>query len=176
MIHSRLIAKAICSMRSRLILGRGRRLRPRNRFYRAGLFLFVGQVEKAERLLREVNRERAGPRSALHLDRGGYPADKDQRQAAAHSERLDRRILLPAVENRSPGALEAAKQAAAVDPAFGFAWTRVADLQFSFGRVPQAKEALEKVCSLAPRNPAAHALRGFLFSAENNINDAKDVF
>ena len=59
---------------------------------------------------------------------------------------------------------------------FGFAWTRVAELEFSFGRVPQAKKALERGLSLAPRNPAAHALRGFLLSAENNINAAKDSF
>ncbi len=52
----------------------------------------------------------------------------------------------------------------------------MADLQFSFGRVPQAKEALEKGLRFAPRNPSAHALRGFLLSAENNINDAKDSF
>src|SRR5207253_2564405 len=67
-----------------------------------------------------------------------------------------------------PGALEAAQHATEIDPSFGFAWTRVAELQFSFGRIPQSKEALEKGLSLSSRNPAAHSLRGFLFSAENN--------
>ena len=44
------------------------------------------------------------------------------------------------------------------------------------GPVPQAKEALEKGLRLAPRNPSAHALQGFLLSAENDINGAKDSF
>jgi Flp pilus assembly protein TadD len=49
-------------------------------------------------------------------------------------------------------------------------------LHFSFGRVPQAKDALEKGMKLAPRNPAAHALLGFLFAAENKISEAKGAF
>src|SRR5262249_50211375 len=53
---------------------------------------------------------------------------------------------------------------------------RVAELQFSFGRIPQAKEALERGLVLAPRNPAAHALQGFLLSAENDISGAKRSF
>ena len=52
----------------------------------------------------------------------------------------------------------------------------MAELEFSFGRVPQAKKALEQGLNLAPRNPAAEALRGFLLSAENRINEAKDSF
>ena len=52
----------------------------------------------------------------------------------------------------------------------------MAELEFSFGRVPQAKKALAEGLRLAPRNPAAHALSGFLLSAENNINAAKDAF
>jgi predicted Zn-dependent protease len=43
-------------------------------------------------------------------------------------------------------------------------------------RIPQAKAALEKGVQLSPRNPAAHALLGFLFSAENKINQAKGAF
>src|SRR5262249_44730080 len=74
------------------------------------------------------------------------------------------------------GALEAAKRATELDPEFGFAWSRVAELQFSFARVPQAKAALDRGVSLAPRNPAAHALRGFLLSSENNITAAKEAF
>src|SRR4029077_15105329 len=75
-----------------------------------------------------------------------------------------------------PAALEAAKRATEIDSEFGFAWTRVAELQFSFGRVPQAKSALKKGIQLSPRNPAAHALLGFLFAAENKIDQAKGAF
>jgi outer membrane receptor protein involved in Fe transport len=72
--------------------------------------------------------------------------------------------------------LEAAQRATGIDSSFGFAWTRVAELQFSFGRIPQSKDALEKGLTLSVRNPAAHSLRGFLFSAENKINTAKRAF
>src|SRR5438067_11410071 len=75
-----------------------------------------------------------------------------------------------------PAAVEAAERATEIDAEFGFAWTRVAELHFSFGRVSQAKAALDKGVQLAPRNPAAHALLGFLFAAENKINQAKGAF
>src|SRR5439155_26956374 len=58
----------------------------------------------------------------------------------------------------------------------GFAWTRVAESRFNLGRAPEAKEALEKGLKFAPRNPAAHALRGFLLSAENSLKEAKASF
>ena len=140
------------------------------RVYRAGLFLFVGQVEKAERLLREVSHDAPGRAAlstliaavTLQTKTSGRPPQTASDWVAESYYRQSKTDLA--------GALEAAQQAAAVDETFGFAWTRVADLQFSFGRVPQAKEALEKGLSLAPRNPSAHALRGFLLSAENNIN------
>ena len=52
----------------------------------------------------------------------------------------------------------------------------MAESQFNLGRAADAKEALEKGLKFSPRNPAAHALRGFLLSAENNLKDAKDAF
>lgn len=146
------------------------------KIYRAGLFLFVGQVEKAERLLREVDDDAPGRDAlstlvaavTLQTKTSDRPSTTASDWVAESYYRQSRGNLV--------GALEASQQAAAVDETFGFAWTRVADLQFSFGRVPQAKEALERGLHLAPRNPSAHALRGFLLSAENNINGAKDSF
>ncbi|MEY2539973.1 MAG: hypothetical protein QOG67_3713 [Verrucomicrobiota bacterium] len=147
-----------------------------DKIYHAGLFLVVGQVAKAERSLREVKQDspgrdalatlitavtlkahesRAGPSTA-----SGWIAESYYRQSKADLA----------------GALEAAQRATQIDPSFGFAWTRLAELQFSFGRVPQSIQALEKGFELSPRNAAAHALRGFLASAENKINDAKEAF
>ena len=74
------------------------------------------------------------------------------------------------------GALEAAQRSIDVDSSFGFAWTRRAKLEFSFGKIPQAKKLVEQGLLLSPRNPAAHALRGFLFSAQNNTRAAKESF
>lgn len=146
------------------------------RAFHAGLYLVVGQVDKAQRLLRELpagapGREalrtliaavtlRERPTSRKPRNASGWIAESYYRQSKADL----------------PGALQAAQAAIDADPSFGFAWTRLAELHFSFGRVPQAKGALEKGMSLAPRNPAAHALRGFLLSAENKISAAKESF
>ncbi|MBI3416623.1 MAG: TonB-dependent receptor [Verrucomicrobia bacterium] len=73
-------------------------------------------------------------------------------------------------------ALKLARQAATIAPAFGFAWTRVAELEFSFGRTSEALTAVEKSLQLSPRNAQALALKGFLFAAQNRIDSAKHEF
>ena len=147
-----------------------------DKVYHAGLLLAVGQVPKANRLLSEVNPRTPGRASLLTLiaavtlkARPNVEAPRTASDWIAESYYRQSKADLP-------GALEAAQRATEIDPSFGFAWTRVAELQFSFGRIPQSKEALEKGLSLSSRNPAAHSLRGFLFSAENKINSAKTSF
>ena len=147
-----------------------------DKVYHAGLLLAVGQVPKADRLLREVSPGTPGREALLTLiaavtlkARPNVEAPRTASDWIAESYYRQSKADLP-------GALEAAQRATAIDSSFGFAWTRVAELQFSFGRIPQSKEALEKGLSLSSRNPAAHSLRGFLFSAENRINDAKMSF
>src|SRR5262249_11979999 len=139
------------------------------RVYRAGLYLVVGQVEKAKRLLRGISPGTPGREVlstliaavTLQAKSSGKPAGTASEWIAESYYRQSRNDL--------KDALEAAKRATVLDPQFGFAWTRVGELEFSFGRVPQAKEALAQGLILAPRNPAAHALQGFLLSAENDI-------
>ena len=63
---------------------------------------------------------------------------------------------------RSKGSQEATMRT----KTFGFAWTRVAELEFSFGRVPEAKKRLNKDLPSRRSNPAGHSLKGFLLSAE----------
>ncbi len=72
--------------------------------------------------------------------------------------------------------LDAARNAAKASPEFGFAWARVAELEFSFGRTSEALEAVEKGLQLAPRNAQALALKGFLFAAQNQIETALSFF
>ena len=75
-----------------------------------------------------------------------------------------------------PAALAAARRAAAKSPAFAFAWERVAELEFSFGHTDAALDALNQGLALAPRNPQALALKGFLLAAQNRIDDAIQQF
>ncbi len=74
------------------------------------------------------------------------------------------------------GALAAARKAVEKSPSFGFAWERVAELEFSFGHTGAALEALNKSLNLTPRNPQAFALKGFLLSAQNRIPEAIQSF
>lgn len=75
-----------------------------------------------------------------------------------------------------PGALLAARQAVTRAPGLGFGWERVAELEFSFGRVPAARTALAQALKLSPRNAGAVALQGFLLAAENHYGDARQQF
>jgi tetratricopeptide (TPR) repeat protein/ferric-dicitrate binding protein FerR (iron transport regulator) len=143
--------------------------------YRAGLFLVVGQVPKAERLLRDVNRNAPGREALSTLIAAVTLKDKANRNPTTPSDWVAESYYRQSRADLR-GALQAARRATEIDPSFGFAWTRVAELQFSFGRVPASREALEKGLGLAPRNPSAHALRGFLYSADNRMDDAKKAF
>lgn len=144
--------------------------------YHAQLLLAVGQVDKAERLLNSVGRGAPGWQALKTLIAAVTLKPRpDSAPPQTASDWVAESYYLQSQANL-PGALEAAQKAAEIDPSFGFAWTRVAELHFSFGRVPQAKAALEKGVQLSPRNPAAHALLGFLFAAENKINQAKGAF
>ena len=144
--------------------------------YRAGLFLVAGQVRKAEDLLHELD-ENAPGRQALSTLIAAVTL-KEKSTSAPPQTATDWIAESYYRQSRSDvaGALQAAERAANLDANFGFAWTRVAESQFNLGRAPEAKQALEEGLKFAPRNPAAHALRGFLFSAENNLKDAKDSF
>ena len=73
-------------------------------------------------------------------------------------------------------ALALAKQAAASSPEFGFAWERVAELEFSFGRTHEAMAALDRSLALSPRNAQALALEGFLLAAQSRTADAVTWF
>jgi len=73
-------------------------------------------------------------------------------------------------------ALAAAKDAVKISPGFGFAWVRIAELEFSFGHTAAAEQALKKGIALSPRNAEALALRGFVFSAQNRIGAALESF
>ena len=143
--------------------------------YRAGLFLVVGQVAKAERLLHGIDKSAPG-REALSVliaavtlkDRSSATPRTPSGWIAESYYRQSRADLT--------GALEAAQHAIDADASFGFAWTRLAELEFSFGRTRPSMRALEKGLELSARNPAAHTLQGFLFSAQNKMTRARASF
>src|SRR5208282_3364389 len=68
--------------------------------------------------------------------------------------------------------LASAREAATNSPDFGFAWERVAELEFSFGHTRRALDALDKSLALSPRNAQALALKGFLLASQNRVAEA----
>lgn len=157
------------------------------KIYLAVLLLAVGQVAETEALLDSFA---AVTTRAEKLDR---LANAIRRVIAAVKLRpaasiLDSQFAAPLATEwlaesyyqqsafRLARALEAARMAVKQSPQFGFAWARMAELEFSQGDIVRALDALEKSLALAPRNAQALALKGFLLSAQNRIGVAIGYF
>lgn len=150
------------------------------RVYRAGVLLAVGKVDESEVELRQVE---SLPGNAARLagalremiaavlyqkwERGSPPQLASEWMAESYY-RQSRSLL--------PEALAAARMAAQRSPDFGYAWARVADLEFSFGRIDRAKDALNRGLQLAPLNAQAVTLQGFLLCADDRLREAQEVF
>lgn len=155
------------------------------RSYLAALFLAVGAMERAERELAEVAPTflpaRAlrimirAVRNAPDIPGSGAPEAWAEAAAESASEQLARSYAHQRT-NQLAAALVAARAATAQSPTFGFAWARVAELEFSFGRTRAARAAIERALTCAPRHAQAQALRGFLLAADNRLREALAAF
>lgn len=128
------------------------------RIYFAALKLTVGRVDEAEELLGGAGPEGAPVRELIAaVTRGAPPAF----QPANSSGWLARSYFLQS-QSKLPEALAAAREAARLSPNFGFAWARVAELEFGFEDRKAVREALDRARELSPRNAQAVALEGYL--------------
>jgi len=146
------------------------------RLYRAAVLLATGRVDAARKSLEGVSSDSPGRRAlermlaAVLLTESpalGQPATAGEAMAESYYQQSRRNL---------EAARAAAQRATELAPGSGFAWARRADLEFSFGRTREARRALDKGIALAPRNAQAHALRGFVLSAENRIAAARESF
>ncbi len=157
---------------------------PRNAppLYRAAVLLSVGRVDKARAALRSVSASNAGRRAlekviATVKRESVIPIGGRASAAECIAESYWRQS-----QSDLEGALKAVQRACLMDKVgrwksdSGFVYARLAELEFSFGRTAEAKYAIEHSLALTPRNAQAHALRGFLLSAENRISDARAAF
>ena len=151
--------------------------------YYAALLLSVGQAEQAEAILSSLagddpagapgtSRRRLAP---AHC--GGQASTGGPRCPSAACHGTARRFLLRTVASGSQSIarnrVRAGKRSGAQrSPDSGFAWTRVAELEFSFGLTRDAAAALDKGLALAPRNAQALALKGYLLAAHNQTREA----
>ncbi len=70
----------------------------------------------------------------------------------------------------------AARRATNAAPEFSFAYARLAELEFGFGQTKAAQMQIDEALRRAPHNAQAIALRGFLRTAENKIDQAISDF
>jgi tetratricopeptide (TPR) repeat protein len=150
--------------------------------YYAALLLSVGQAEQAEAILSSLAGDdpAARPERVAAALRQLVAAVKRQPAVPAVRPQLATELLAAsyyeqsrAVRNQSlETALALAKEAAQRSPDSGFAWTRVAELEFSFGLTRDAAAALDKGLALAPRNAQTLALKGYLLAAHNQTREA----
>ncbi len=148
--------------------------------YLAALLLSVGEVEKTEAILsaHATSAERSWRLSQAL--RQLIAAVKRQPPAMTRPPQLASEFLAQSYYEQAGAvrelslkkALGLAREAAARAPESGFAWERVAELEFCFGRLPEAMAALNRSLSLAPRNAQALALRGFILLAQNKPREA----
>lgn len=73
-------------------------------------------------------------------------------------------------------ALSAARKATEIQPAFGFAWIRRAELEFSTAARDEAFVSLQRGLAISPRNAQGVALRGFVAASENRTPTALVAF
>jgi len=152
------------------------------RIYHAALLLCVGQIEEAGTLLSSLSDAEPSGRSQ-HLAgaiRQLISAVKRQSNPSLPNPQFATEFLSQSYYEQSraipevslEAALKLAKQAAGKSPEFGFAWERVAELEFSFGHAQSALDALDKAMMFTRRNAQALALKGFLLAAQNQTREA----
>ena len=156
------------------------------RIFLAGLLLAVGAVEQSLAQLDRVNVE-APMAAALQTMISAVGSEKGARDPAPPTSiRLDKGTLgasgflalsyVHQATNDLQAALEAARAATELSPKFGFAWARVAELEFSFGHTRAARTAVQRALEFSPCNAQAVALHGFLLAAENRTKEALLAF
>jgi tetratricopeptide (TPR) repeat protein len=155
------------------------------RVFLAALLLSVGQVQEAEGWLRS-SRLRATADGGSRADRLAaallnlIAVVRGERLETVQEPSLATEWLVDSYRLQSQrdleGALAAGRAAVELAPDFAFGWSRVAELEFSFGHSEAAQTALERSLGLAQRNAQAHALRGFVLCARNQIQEAIACF
>ncbi len=150
------------------------------RIYRATLLLAVGQVDDSQPLLSAVNRASGDTNSRLAAALEQMIAVVKQRAGTPPPPELGTEWMVESYRQQSLANLEealaAARHATEKSPVNGFAWARVAELEFSFGRRDDSTRALERALDFSPRNAQAITLNGFLYASRNKIRAAISEF
>ncbi len=144
--------------------------------YRAALNLSVGQVNKVNKLIKNIHESPITEAISKMIVTVQYREwDKNESQLATATECLSESYYLQSKGLLSE-ALFTALKATEISPNFGYAWIRLAELEFSFGQNNKALTNLETGLKLSPNNAQGLALLGFVNSANGNIVQAARYF
>jgi predicted Zn-dependent protease len=152
--------------------------------YYSALLLSVGDVKRADELLRKVRAGGPAARAMRTMVDAVAPSLATNSWRALNppvrpGERASELLALSYAHqatNNLASALHVARQAVEKSPTFGFGWARVAELEFSHGHTKAAHEAVTKALEASPQHAQAHALRGFLFAAGGRHREALNSF
>ena len=157
--------------------------------YYAAILLAAGKVGESQSILSTLEPENAPSSTsarkiaaALHQLIAAVKGEERKPSSAPElaSEWMAESYYWQSMAGRSEEyllkALEAAEQAVTRAPSFGFAWARLAELQFGFGKSASAARSLQRSLELSPRNPQALALQGFILASENKNQKAIESF
>jgi len=149
------------------------------RVYHAALLLAVGEVDQAKAQLSNAVTDARSAAIAAALQEMIATVNRTPFLRTA-PRTLSTEWLAGTYAMQSRGdlsfALEMAQLAADKSTNFGFAYERLAELEFSFGHTLPALAALRRSLALSPRNAQALALQGFVLAAQNKIASARASF
>jgi tetratricopeptide (TPR) repeat protein len=143
---------------------------------RAAVILSSGQVERARAELRRVPRTDPQRRALERMIAAVQGRDASALGAPVIASEWLAESYACQARHDLDGARDAARRATELSPQFGFAWARLGELEFSFGRIRPAMQMAERALELSPRHAQAHALQGFLLAAENRHGAARRCF
>lgn len=148
------------------------------KLYRAGVLLGVGRVDEARAGIAGLPAGNPGRRAIERMIAAVKFNEKEEWAPVSIKTAGEAIAQSYYLQSRSDliGAREAAQQATQLAPENGYAWTRLAELEFSFARTKEANKALESALRFTPRNAQTHALKGFVLSADNKIEAARAEF
>ncbi len=144
------------------------------KIYRAATLLAAGQAGQAALMIQAVSTPQAEALRQMMETVKGRPVLRAGALALA-GEWMAESYALQA-QSKLGEALVVARKATAKAPGFGFAWARVAELEFSFAHGGQAQDALDQALTLSPRHAQAHALRGFVLAGRSKFSAAQQSF
>lgn len=149
---------------------------PEERFFEAGLLLSAGRATNYGQLALGADRQHPLATALDYVMAAAQNRQMSNPPAATNASQLMGRSYYRQSRLDLAGALADARAAARMAPDFGFAWARVAEMEFSHGRWQAADEALARALQLSPRNAQAHALQGFTLLSRGQTVQAQAAF